>query len=48
MGKADSGVDAEGLIHQLPRVPFQAEYRALLAVVRCQLPARLGRHLVAR
>lgn len=39
MREANDGVDAEGFIRQVPRVPFQVEYWALLAAVRCQLPA---------
>jgi len=47
MRAANDGVDADGFLRQVPRVPFQAEYLALLAAVRCQLPALLGRHLIA-
>lgn len=43
----NDGLDEAGFIRQVPRVPFQAEYRAVLAAVRRQLPALLGAHLVA-
>ncbi|WP_158893719.1 MULTISPECIES: nucleotidyltransferase domain-containing protein [unclassified Pseudomonas] len=47
MRAANDGVDADGFLRQVPRGLFQVEYRALLAAVRCQLPALLGRHLIA-
>ncbi len=47
MTATDGGLDEAGFIRQVPRVPFQAEYRAVLAAVRRQLPALLGVHLVA-
>ncbi|MDT3719076.1 nucleotidyltransferase domain-containing protein [Pseudomonas oryzihabitans] len=47
MRQADSGLDAEGFIRQVPRVSFQAEYRAVLTAVRSQLPTSMGSHLVA-
>jgi len=47
MYTADNGLDAAGFIRQLPKVPFQIEYQAVLAAVRNQLPSLLGTHLVA-
>ncbi|MDQ7914808.1 nucleotidyltransferase domain-containing protein [Pseudomonas sp. 102515] len=47
MYTADSGLDAAGFIRQVPELPFQIEYQAVLAAVRSQLPSLLGTHLVA-
>jgi len=47
MRRAESGLDAAGFIRQVPEVPFQTEYQAVLAAVRSQLPSLLGTHLVA-
>lgn len=47
MHAADNGLDAAGFIRQVPELPFQHEYQAVLTAVRSQLPALLGAHLVA-
>ncbi|KTT67463.1 hypothetical protein NS383_01790 [Pseudomonas oryzihabitans] len=47
MAATNDGLDEAGFIRQVPRVPFQAEYSAVLTAVSRQLPALLGAHLVA-
>ncbi|WP_144948025.1 nucleotidyltransferase domain-containing protein [Pseudomonas oryzihabitans] len=47
MHAADNGLDAAGFIRQVPELPFQHEYQAVLTAVCSQLPALLGAHLVA-